>query len=169
MKRLLLVAIVISIFSSCSQDEEPLFDIKIEMSKSEVFQSALISIDYFSFYRKDQETEQVETSIIQQWLGIEIDQDLTNVETNAILVDSHWEMELDGVKPLFSLSINKDGQSENVRVDYIEFITLPSRVNIEKNKEYELIIKIDTDNAIENLNGEYVLNWNFVTSSILEV
>ena len=166
MNKILVICTSILLLVSCEKDENPILNVSIKMTKSEVYQNAILSISSFSLFERGEQINQIGTSIIQQWDGVEINQDFGKNQNNIILIEPHWELELTGVKPDMNISVNENNQERNVQIDYIDYITLSETIQLQKNMEYEIIINIETDSAIQNINGALKLNWEFVSALV---
>ncbi|MFK8007138.1 MAG: hypothetical protein AB8H03_12225 [Saprospiraceae bacterium] len=165
MKNLLLLLIIFQIITSCSKEvKDPILDIKLEMSESNIYQSAKVSISDFSLINP--EGVGFGSSIIQQWDGIEIEQDLTNAQSHQILIDTHWELELVGVKPFFYISITDNNEVKNIDIPYIALVAIDNSTELLSNEEYEIVINIETDSAFVKDNQYISLDWDFVTATI---
>jgi len=166
MKNFTIIFTLIMLSIGCSKESDPVLDVKIEMTKSDIYEQAVVNITEAFLFEKDIVSGEIAVSNIQQWDGIELNQDLTKNETNDVLESTHWELELAGVKPSFSIAVNSNNDSQNVSIDYIEYIAIHNLTALQKDKEYEITISIDTDNAIIEDNGALKLNWDYVTSTI---
>lgn len=170
MKNICYLLVIILSIAACQKEQAPQINITITTTPSTKWKMAQFKISDFSFLTQGEETSaSIGGSILQQWEGVQFEQDLTRNETNLITENEHWAMNLVGVKPYLTADV-VDQLTENtqrIEVDNsILMIELTDTYLIEDNQTYTIDIKIDTDAAFVEENGKIYLDWSKVTASV---
>jgi len=171
-KTLYLLLLLISISMSCTKDVNPTLIVHLEFSKSTKYDKLNVNCTTFSLLEIDSVSKVVSISDIQQWSGIELEYVLKNNALNKVskkvLEMPHWELNLKGVKPYFFINIEEMSNNTAVHIPYVPYIELSEEIRLQKNSVYDITISVNTDSAFIDNGQGLMLDWSYVSATIVE-
>lgn len=156
---------------SCSEERmnrigEPTIQVNLQIRNANEWRSANVTIDYIRFFQ----TTAIGT--VQNWNGTTLDFDLSQEETKKVLEKPYWESILLGIDPNFiktSFVAADNMQTEEVAVEYVEYIPFENQTTIKNGKKYQIDLVIDLDKALIKKEDAFELKVSRMEAKISEL
>ena len=175
MRKLTVFALILGCLSilSCSEEKidsdgiiEPRIQVNLKIRNANGWESANVTINYIRFFQ----TTAIGT--VQNWNGTTLNFDLKQEETKEVLEKPYWESILLGIDPNFietSFVSTDDMQTEEVAIEYVEYIPFENQTTIENGKKYQIDLVINLEEALIKKEDSFELKVSTIEAKISEL